>query len=353
MPPHSQGCPRIPQTNTIPFRITQLTRHRSFLLYSPVIHALLDAGEEEWSVLRDIRQRPLSPLFQVFFPNIYSTPPDDIFSLILQIRADTRWLALKQTVLVRVHHARASSLQRSGHSSTRPQEEPSQLPPNSQQSHPRFISQHPGRGTGPSRTARSPTSAEGRSPTGNPGRTAPRGYRFYCRSRNCKKSYQKQGHYENHMAQMHAEIAPHDPAESLHEIPSSGQPSVEDMSDLDAVGPQSSVTTLTAPRPTITISMAPPSIPPSPRRPIVPPPALNPHTVGSDTIQSGTSPQTSNPQERPPDTDMFPSGVDYIFDSDWRFIFPLGDQQSLEPPLSPTHSYPNPAFFPADSHMES
>ncbi|KIX95236.1 uncharacterized protein Z520_09153 [Fonsecaea multimorphosa CBS 102226] len=356
----SQGRAEFTQANAISSRTNELTRHRDFILYSHVIQALLVADKHELDLLKVMREQPESPLFRGFYGNIYSTPPEDIFSLILLIRADESWDAMKQDVLIQVNNAQplpasfGTNSKRSGHQYTRPRRRLFHSPSGPQQSHPGFVSQHPGRGAGSSGAAGSPTSAEGHLSKVNSGRTAPPGYCFYCPSKNCKKFFIKQGHYENHLWTLHHEIAgAHDPADDLRKIPSSGQPSTEGMSEPGAARPPRGATALSPPRPVLATSMPHPSNSASPLPQIVPSLGLNPHTVGSYTLQSGTSPQTSLPQKRPPDTGILPSDFEFQNDEDWNSFLLSDEQQFLQTPLSQTNSNSNQSFFSMGSHTGS
>ncbi|KIW82605.1 hypothetical protein Z517_05632 [Fonsecaea pedrosoi CBS 271.37] len=356
---HSQSCADTSQFHAISSKTNALTRHQHFLLYSHIIHALLLADECELSMLKSIRQRARSPLFRQFFGNVYYTPPQEIFCLILQIRADKSWDTMKQEVLMQVNNARPHSespitnLPRSSHACTGPASiptytrsrgDPFHPPLGPQQTQPGFVTQHPGRvAGGPSRTAGSPSSTEDHSTTANLGRTAPPGQRFFCPSKNCKKNYARQGHYENHLERCHAEIGPHNPADSLRIVYSTGQPSADDMNEQGRARTARGTTAPTVSQPVLATSMPPSSIPSPP----------SPYSVASFTLLSGTSPQISLPQKRPRDTEMLSPGLPRHFHNNWDFNPFVSEQQLLVTPPRQPNSNSNQSFFSTDSHLGS
>ncbi|KIW31357.1 uncharacterized protein PV07_03013 [Cladophialophora immunda] len=359
-PTHPQGNPHIPQTDVL----SELTCHEQFILYSHIILALLEAHEDEFSVLRNIRHGPALPLFQEFFPNLYSTPPPEIFSLVLQIRANKSWDAMKQDILVQISNARPPAPSMTLQTPVRAGVASIPIYPRSQHglfrrtagppaSHPAFVSQHPGRAAGSSCAAGSPTSAEGHPSTTNSGRTAPRGKRFCCPSRNCKRTFTRQGHYENHMQRCHAEIPVHDPTESLRTVSSSGQPSADGTSGQDAARTARGAAAPTTPRPAVANPMLHTSISPSPMQQRAPLPAPNADTVGSYTLQSGTSPQIIFPQIRPLEPDTLLSGFPFNMDRLYHYNFPTSESPLLETPRSQAISNLNHSFFSPGSHMSN
>ncbi|KIW91126.1 uncharacterized protein Z519_08020 [Cladophialophora bantiana CBS 173.52] len=370
-PPNSPLPPGLSDTvltDLISSKIDKLIGHPDFVLFSPIIRTILEASDNEWRTLRDIRQElSRSALFRTHFANVFDTPPQEIFDFIVQIRTDKSWNTRRQDVLMQVSTRRLSgsswtSSQASGHAPiipttfTRPREGPFYSPSRVRQSHSGFVSQHPARGARSRCAGGSPTSTEDHSSAVSDGRTAPAGYRFYCLSQNCTKSYSRQGHYENHMHRCHAEIALHNPIMALDKISSRGQPSAVELGGHVRPIKAKGGAPPTTPQPALSTSMPYTSIPPSPIPEIVPPPAPTSHAVHSLTIESGTGPQIKHSQKRPLGTDMSPSVFQYDVDTashspSWYFFD--GVQPFLGILPSQTISNSGRSLFSTGSHVGS
>lgn len=218
----TRPAPPIPDNQLL---LKRLTENPNFDYYQHIIHDYLYADDHVWSILLFLRTDPTG-LFHTHHRSATQTPPQDIFEIISHIRQSANWGREKIEILNRVNSGRRKPpqnlpFQQPYRSVHRPHLTPtpsasrvSQLRNASNVSsfdYPRSddLSQYT---DSIQKDTSSIISVDGR-------KTAPDGYRFYCPSRNCKLSYARQGDYENHMDQKHAEYEPHDPHDSLKPIP--------------------------------------------------------------------------------------------------------------------------------------
>lgn len=203
--------------------LKRLTENPNFDYYHQIIHDYLYTDDHTWSILLFLRTDP-SGLFHTHHRSTTQTPPQDIFDIISQIRNSPNWGREKIEILNRVNSGRRKPPQNTPFRQPylfthRPHLTPT--PSASRVSQLRNASnissfEYP-RSDDLSHYAdsiqkdTSSISVDGR-------KTAPEGYRFCCPSRNCKQSYTRQGDYENHMDQKHAEFGFHDPHDSLKRI---------------------------------------------------------------------------------------------------------------------------------------
>jgi hypothetical protein len=203
--------------------LKRLTENPNFDYYHQIIHDYLYADDDTWSVLLFLRTDPTG-LFHTHHRSTTQTPPQDIFDIISQIRNSANWGREKIEILNRVNSGRRKQPQNTSFRQPylfahRPHLTPT--PSASRVSQLRNASNVSSfdyarsddlihcADSIPKDT--SSVSVDGR-------KRAPDGYRFCCPSRNCKQSYTRQGDYENHMDQKHAEFGLHDPHKSLKRV---------------------------------------------------------------------------------------------------------------------------------------
>lgn len=204
--------------------LKRLTENPNFDYYHRIIHNYLYASDEIWSTLLQARADPTG-FFSNNHPSITQTPPQDIFEIISHIRNSANWRREKIEILNRVNSGKRKqpphgSSNQPCLSARRPESTPSpsllrrvsQLRtepnvPSIDYTRPDNLSLH----VDSTHRDTNSISVDGR-------KTAPDGYRFFCPSRNCKNSYTRQGDYDNHIDQRHAELAQHNPHNSLRKI---------------------------------------------------------------------------------------------------------------------------------------
>ncbi|OCT52059.1 hypothetical protein CLCR_08657 [Cladophialophora carrionii] len=375
IPTGDHDRPDASQTSLISVKLEEMFAHRCFHHYSSTIQDMFEADHQHWFILRFLRLESQSALFRRNHTSIYYNPPPDLFALVAEIREDKSWEAKRLEVLALVSSVRrlsGSSWPDSRGSGLSPyqathltpatgsvrsasREGKTLVPPGIQYGRPMSGYQSSSQGLGSSAAATSPTPTEGHAAGGNGGRTAPKGHLFYCPSRNCRRSYpregySRQGHYDNHMKTHHAEWPPHDPLSSLHEIPTPEYPVASHLHEHTASRPAAEVIWPTTPQPQPQPQpLFTASTPHTPLRPVGEPgserPSTpNPDTVLPDILQSGTETEITR---YPPGS--FPSGFpnDAVGSSqpDWDLghYFPL---------LSQSYSNSNQSFHSTDSYMQ-
>lgn len=360
-------------TSFITAEADRLIAHPHFELYSPISRDLLAATDQHWYIFLILRSMLQATFFGRHYASVYYTPPPDIFNIIAHIRNDGSWQNTRREILIRIDHAcqqsRSSRTMSDGSRHRPPQGDhltpdtarsrsrPSQV--RSSQSHqqgqPRSEYQTSSLGGGPS-TAGSPTPAEGHLAAFNAGRTAPDGHLFYCPSKNCRRSYPRQGytrqgHYENHMRDCHAEWESHDSFKSLREIPGQEHAHAADQSG-DPMTLGDSALPMT-PQPIFANSTPHTPIPSSDLDAEYL--SLHPDTVFEHIIQSaGTEPQISVPLfgllEETLSTMTFPTNLTGVPQS--QYDAAEGQHHLFQTPSSQTSSNLNHSYWSPDSFMD-
>lgn len=216
----TRPAPPVPDVQLL---LKRLMENPNFDYYHQIIHDYLYADDNTWSILILLRVDPTG-LFFTHHRSTTQTPPQDIFEIISQIRNSANWVREKNAIINRVNSGKRkqTSTVHSTHAHHPPHRPPFNATPSaSRVSQLRNVSNassldyacsdnlsnhvdSPHRDTGS-------ISIDGR-------KTAPDGFSFFCPSRNCKRRFARQGDYENHMDQRHAEFGPHDPHDSLRRI---------------------------------------------------------------------------------------------------------------------------------------
>lgn len=205
--------------------LKRLTENPNFDCYHRIIHNYLYVDDENWSILLKARA-DTTGFFSDNHPSIKQIPPQDIFEIISHIRNSANWGREKIEILNRVNSGRRKQPQHGSSnqpclSARRPESTPSP-------SLLRRVSQLRNESTVPSFGYTRPddfdfhvdsTHRDTNSISVDGRKTAPDGYRFYCPSRNCKNSYARQGDYDNHIGQRHAELGPPKAHNSLRKTP--------------------------------------------------------------------------------------------------------------------------------------
>lgn len=315
--PHSELRGHVPQINFTPTstrsKIDRLILNPQFGYYWHIIRTLLHFNDRDWDAYTHVRQ---TPSFREILPTFWIAPPPDIFNSISYIRDDKHWETSKAAILKRVDDARRLSAASSSTSnestravsqnlltpasaSTRSRSRDSQFQRARGSRHPRTGHPSPTRAYGSSYEAASPTLTGSYGSIGNGGRTAPDGFLYYCPSKNCKRSYGgkgylRQGHYENHMRECHAEWPVHDASSSLRQKPLEEDAFMINSPSQDGTRVSGESFGPTTPQPIVDAST-----PHTPfmsqegerQRPTTP----SPERVLSDTIETGTEPEISRP----------------------------------------------------------
>ncbi|KAK5044946.1 hypothetical protein LTR84_010318 [Exophiala bonariae] len=216
----TRPAPPVPDVQLL---LKRLMENPNFDYYHQIIHDYLYADDHTWSILLLLRDDPTG-LFSTHHRSTTQTPPQDIFQIISEIRNSANWGREKSAIVNRVNSGKRKQ-PFNGHPgfshnyTRRPQFNPSLSA--SRVSQLRNVSNVPSLDytcsdnlsnyvESSNRDAGS-ISVDGR-------KTAPDGWRFFCPSKNCKSTYARQGDYENHMDQRHAEFGPHNPQDSLKRI---------------------------------------------------------------------------------------------------------------------------------------
>lgn len=356
-PPHAEL--RVPRINFTPTttKTDRLILHRQFGYYSHLIRSLLHLNEHEWYIYTQVRS---NPSFHEILPSFHIAPPPDIFNAISDIRGDKSWETEKAGILKQVDEARRRSVPSSTSSngsshalsqthltpasaSTRSGSRDRQFQQTGGSHQPRPSHHSPSRAYRSSHEEASPTTTSSYNSTGNAGRTAPDGSLYYCPSKNCKKGYGgkgylRQGHYENHMRECHAEWPLHDPSISLRQKPLDDDAFMTNSSSHDGTRVSEESVSPTTPQPIVDASTPYTSLIPSREvegeRPTTP----SPDRVSSDTIETGTGPEICRSVQG-----VLP--VDYFFPDRQQANFPMLVNQ--------TGSNFLPMYYRNDSYMGS